>query len=301
MAHNLQIISMDEYFDSILSRLGRIGDGDCLDDQELLREADAYREKLISGKKRMSSKLKAISMKNEMVYIFSKEAKRRSRCRLYISNSYIECHDKDRLDFYKLFLIFMIGSMLGVAMELIWCFMRHGHFESRQGLIYGPFNPLYGIAAVMLTLLLHRYRFRYWYKAFFISLISGSLLEYTLSFAQEKLFGSVSWDYSAMSLNIGGRVSLVYSVFWGLLGVLWIKVLYPYISYFINKIPFSVKKVAVIALLIFMLLNAVVSLAAVYRWSNRIDGESKDTKIEYFLDKHFPDERMKRIYPNMVW
>ena len=61
---------------------------------------------------------------------------------------------------YKLLWVFYLGSFLGVVVEVIWCLVIHGYIESRTALVYGPFNPLYGVGAVALTLALYRYRNR---------------------------------------------------------------------------------------------------------------------------------------------
>ena len=55
------------------------------------------------------------------------------------------------LNFYKLFWVFLIGCFLGVIIELIWCAVLYQKFESRAGLIYGPFNPVYGFGALVLA------------------------------------------------------------------------------------------------------------------------------------------------------
>jgi len=55
-------------------------------------------------------------------------------------------------DFYKLFWVFMIGCFLGVVIETLFCLVLNGYIESRQGLVYGPFNPVYGFGAVLMTL-----------------------------------------------------------------------------------------------------------------------------------------------------
>ena len=49
----------------------------------------------------------------------------------------------------KIFWIFVIGCIIGYITEMIVVFVQKGFFESRQGLIYGPFTPVYGIGAVM--------------------------------------------------------------------------------------------------------------------------------------------------------
>lgn len=49
------------------------------------------------------------------------------------------------------------------------------------------------------------------------------------------LFGTISWDYSDMPFNIDGRTSLAYAVVWGILGVIWVRELYPAFSRLIEK------------------------------------------------------------------
>ena len=40
-----------------------------------------------------------------------------------------------------LFWLFIIGSIAGFIFEITVVFFQKGHFELRQGLIYGPFIP----------------------------------------------------------------------------------------------------------------------------------------------------------------
>ena len=48
-----------------------------------------------------------------------------------------------------------------------------------------------------------------------------------------------------------------------------------------------------------MVFNCLMSLLAVYRWSERIRGEAPSSSVDMFFDEHFPDARMERIYANM--
>ena len=45
----------------------------------------------------------------------------------------------------KLFWLFIIGCVIGTYYEQILTLVRLNSWESRQGVIYGPFNPVYGI------------------------------------------------------------------------------------------------------------------------------------------------------------
>lgn len=203
------------------------------------------------------------------------------------------------INFYKLFIIFFSGSFVGVLIELLWCYLRNGYFESRSGLVYGPFNLVYGIGALVLTMALYRYRNRSWTFSFIGGFVTGSVIEYFCSFFQELLFGSTSWDYSNIPFNLNGRICLLYSVFWGVLGIFWIKKIYPRIAGWILRIPDRVGKTVVWILLAFMVVNSAVSGAAVYRWAERTAGKEATGSLERVLDERFPDERMERIYANL--
>ena len=157
------------------------------------------------------------------------------------SNTAIDVQEEEKSFFargmngYKIALIVFIGSFAGVMLELLWCFARHGYLESRSGLVWGPFNMLYGVGAASLSIILYRFRNRGKWLSFLGGFVVGSVVEYVCSWLQEVLFGSRSWDYSRVPFNINGRICLLYSLFWGALGILWIKDIYPLMAKWILK------------------------------------------------------------------
>ncbi|MCI9625942.1 MAG: putative ABC transporter permease [Clostridia bacterium] len=205
------------------------------------------------------------------------------------------------LNFYKLFWVFFSGCFLGVVLETIWCLITRGHFESRTGLIYGPFNLVYGFGALLMTVSLIWLSGKRDLYIFLAGSVLGAAFEYLCSYVQQTLFGTVSWDYSQFPLNFHGRVNLLYSLFWGLLAVLWVKDIYPFMSKRIERIPNSWGRSVTWILLVFMVVDVLVSAAAVGRMSARNEGVSARNRVEQFLDTHYSDERLNRIYPNMVY
>ena len=175
------------------------------------------------------------------------------------TNAAIDLKEKQSVHFfargmniYKLLLIAYIGSFAGVVVEMMWCLLTRGYMESRAGLVYGPFNPLYGAGAVLLTVCLYKYRNRGSWLSFIGGMLVGSVLEYVCSWGEELVLGSRSWDYSNMPFNINGRICLLYSIFWGLLSVFWIKNLYPRIAKWILKIPNRMGKTITWLLTVFL-------------------------------------------------
>lgn len=203
-------------------------------------------------------------------------------------------------NFYKFFWIFFIGCFLGVVIETIWCLVKLGHIESRQGLVYGPFNLVYGFGTVAMTLAFSRIRKTNFIIIFILGALLGGVYEYVCSMVQQTVTGTISWDYSGYAANLNGRISLLYCVFWGILAVLWCKALYPCASMLIEKIPNKVGIILTWVLLVFMIFNSLISAMAVYRMQNRSKNIPPSNKFEEFLDERFNDERMNRIYPNMM-
>lgn len=201
--------------------------------------------------------------------------------------------------FFNYFWIFILGSVFGVLSESIWRLVTRGIFVTRVGVIYGPFNPVYGLALVLMTLVLLRFSKRSIPFIVLAGALLGGGLEYFASYMQQMIFGTVSWDYSKFAFNIHGRTNIPYAILWGLMCAAWIKVFYPPVIASIEKIPPKPGILVTYFLLIFMALNMTVSAAAVYRGAERAQNIPAQNSIEVFLDKNYPDELLKEIYKNM--
>lgn len=200
--------------------------------------------------------------------------------------------------FEKIFWIFIIGCVFGCMVEVLNHFIHYGNFVSRSGLIYGPLNPVYGFGVVIFVLFLSKI------KNPILIFIGGMLLgggfEYVCSFVQEKVFGTISWDYSHQLFNIGGRTSLKYMLIWGVLALIFMKFVYPILSNLIEKIPVKIGRILTVILVVFVIFDAVISIIACLRQSERAMGEEASNRVEVFLDKHYPDERLNKIFENHV-
>ena len=198
--------------------------------------------------------------------------------------------------FNKIFWIFMFGCVFGVVCETIYFFLKYNIIESRSGLIYGPLNLVYGFGAVVLLLLL--YKIKDTKKVFLLSAIIGGAVEYVCSLFQEKVFGTISWDYIDNFFNFNGRTDLLHMIFWGFLGVFFIKFLWPFLNKSIERIPHLFGNIATIIMIIFMTFNVTISYLAVDRQVKRHQGIKATNNISKFLDNHYTDEYLAKIYTN---
>lgn len=196
--------------------------------------------------------------------------------------------------------MFMIGCVIGTYYEEILNFVRNGVWESRQGVIYGPLNPIYGFGFAGFALLLGKHNeTRPWWKTYLYSCLIGGIAEYSLSWIGETLFHANSWDYSNMFLNIGGRTTIPFMLFWGLGGLVFMRYIYPFLSKLIEMIPYKVGKILLPVLVVFMALNMFVSYTALFRQAQRIDGKPPITFLGEWYDIFYTDEFLATIYPNM--
>ena len=156
---------------------------------------------------------------------------------------------------------------------------------------------MWGLAIAAVTALLYRYRNRSEQFLFWMGTFLGGAYEYICSVFTEAVFGTVFWDYSDIPFNLAGRINLLYCFFWGFAAVAWFKILYPRVSRLIEKIPVKPGKIITWLLLIFMLADGVVSSAALARYNTRSNGIEASNSFESWVDEHFDDARMARIYP----
>ena len=144
--------------------------------------------------------------------------------------------EKKEYTYHNIIWYMVLFSILGLLIETIYCFATTGILESRKGLILGPFCPIYGIGAALFIIILSEYK-ESKVKLFIMGAISGTIFEYICSYVLQVVYGSMFWDYSYTTYQINGRVSLTYSVFWGILAVLLIQFIKPYFDKIIDKIP----------------------------------------------------------------
>ena len=197
-----------------------------------------------------------------------------------------------------LFWVFIIGSIAGFIFEVTVVFFQKGHFELRQGLIYGPFIPVYGIGAMCYYIVLSKTKIKNKIQIFLITMILVGITEYLCSLIQEKAFGTISWDYSYLPFNINGRTSLLHCIYWGIGGVLYITYIDPFLNKMIDKTNIKAFDLITIILSIFIIFDISISWMAADRQTERKNNIEPENRLDIFLDKNYPDEYMNRIFNN---
>lgn len=199
----------------------------------------------------------------------------------------------------KIFWIFIIGSIIGYAVEMIVGLVQNGHFVSRQGLLFGPFAQVYGLGILAYYFVVPKIKGGY-LKIFFVTMVLGGIVEYLCSYFQEILFGTISWNYSHLWFNINGRTSLLHCTYWGIGGVLFMKYIMPFIENIGKVTKNNYFKTVTALFAIFMIFNICVSSMAAIRQDERNREIAASSNIDAFFDKYYSDEVMDEIYENKI-
>ena len=208
------------------------------------------------------------------------------------------------LNFFNIFWIFVLCSVIGLVIEDVFHLLTVGGYQDRAGLLYGPFSPIYGFGAVLLTMILNRF-----YKSnpvviFVVSAIVGGGFEYLVSFFMQFAFGITAWDYSGQPwwyLSFGGgRTCGLFMIFWGALGLLWIRVLLPRVLALINHIPWNWRYAVTSVAAVLLIADGVLTVISLDCWYERLAGNAPDSPVASFCAEHYDDAFMSNRFQTMT-
>ena len=204
------------------------------------------------------------------------------------------------LDFFNIFWLFTVGCVFGLAIETVYHMaMYGGELQDRAGLLWGPFSPIYGCGAVLVTVCLNRLWRSNMFLIFCASAVIGGAFEYATSWFMEVAFGIVAWDYTGQWLSIDGRTSGKYMFFWGLIGVVWVRWILPRLLRLINRIPWKVRYSLTTVCAVFMVVDIVFTLMALDCWYGRLAGLPQDSPVTWWFGEHFGNDFMAGRFQTM--
>lgn len=216
-----------------------------------------------------------------------------------------------KLNYFNLFWVFFVCSVLGLILEEVWhmVVVDPGVYQDRAGMLFGPFSPIYGFGAVLMTMALNRFYKKNPLIIFLVSALIGGAFEVFVGWFMQTSFGVVSWSYSHIRLFgmpdpiavlTGGRTCTPFACMWGLGGLIWIKVLLPRLLKLINMIPWKRRYSATVILTAVMLIDGVMTLQSLDYWYQRVNGTVRNIPVAQFYDKHFDNEYMENRFQNMT-
>ena len=171
---------------------------------------------------------------------------------------------------YELFWFFTIYSVLGWCSEVIFCTVNTGKLVNR-GFLNGPVCPIYGFGMLIVLCVLRPVQ-DHLTLLFVGGALLTSALELGAGYALKTLFHTQWWDYSDKPFNLGGYICLSFSLLWGLLIVMVVKVIHPPIAQLVAMVPRVLGELVAVPVLLIFLADLVVTVHTVAKL-NRDLGE----------------------------
>ena len=178
----------------------------------------------------------------------------------------------------KIFLLFIIYSIIGWIFESIYVFIIDKKFFNR-GFLIGPYCPIYGIGCIAIIYLLEPFK-SYPLLLLLMTILSCSILEYFTSYILEKVFNARWWDYSNCKFNINGRICMQTMIPFGIGGLFVTYIINPFIQKLINGIPINTLYIITIIVAIIYFTDLIISSKVVFQVNKSLDRLSKDNTQE---------------------
>ena len=215
------------------------------------------------------------------------------------------------LNFFTLFWEFVVCCVLGLVLEIIWhmTVVDPGVYEDRAGLLYGPFSPIYGFGAVLVTLALNRLYNKNPLVVFGVSGVVGGTFEAAVSLFMQFGFGATAWDYSdyaifgvpdPIAVLTGGRTATMFLIIWGILGLVWVKAFLPLLLKCVNLIPWKLRYAVTAVATVLMLINGTMTLMSLDCWFERTNGVEPVTEAEQFFATYYDNDWMEHRFESMT-
>ena len=207
------------------------------------------------------------------------------------------------------FIYFIIIAICGWLMEVTLQLVQKHKFADR-GFLIGPYCPIYGCGALLITLFLTKLE-EYPLALFSVTILVCGVLEYFTSYIMEKIFHARWWDYSENKFNINGRVCLETIIPFGILGLALIYIVNPFIFDNLARIPESTLNIIAIIIAVIFAIDNLVSfkvISNVRSATKKFDEENpKDNteeisqKVKEFLkNKSILNRRLVNAFPKLT-
>lgn len=145
---------------------------------------------------------------------------------------------------------------------------------------------------------------------FIMSAVVCTVLEYLTSLVMEKLFSARWWDYTNRKFNVNGRVCLVNSIFFGILGCLLVHFINPFVSNILSSFSTTTIYIISFTLLAIYLVDTAISLYVMFKFKFTTNNLHKDhteeiadqiTKRvrEALSNKSYLHKRLINAFPDM--
>ena len=157
-----------------------------------------------------------------------------------------------------------------------------------RGFLHGPYIPIYGVGGLAILFMCMPFKDN-GFMVYFVGLLGCTVLEYFVGWLLEKIFHKQFWDYSMLKFTYKNRISLLSSLFWGLLSLFMVYVLYGIIVEVVRLLPYQ----AIIGYDLIM--TAAMVIDTIYTVSLQLEFRKKLKNLPYDKAKKLVTEKFIQL------
>ncbi|MDE6957371.1 MAG: DUF975 family protein [Lachnospiraceae bacterium] len=140
---------------------------------------------------------------------------------------------------WSLTTLFFAFSFVGWLWEVCLALVQEGMFVNR-GVLHGPWLPIYGSGAVLILIVLNKFRNKPMIEFFSTIVLCGGVEYFTSWFLEVTKDGQRWWDYSGYFLNLNGRICAEGLLVFGLGGMVIVYVAAPLLDNMVDKVAVKI-------------------------------------------------------------
>lgn len=180
-----------------------------------------------------------------------------------------------------LFLFFIFCNIGWVIESTIESLYRRSFVN--RGFLKGPYIPIYGFGGMTILMCCMPFESN-GFVVYLVGVLSCTALEYFVGWVMETIFQKQFWDYSMLKFTYKNRISLIPSLFWGLLSLFLVYVLFKPVDALVQFVPMNFVVIYDIVFAIIMAADIIVSVSSHIHFR------------EYL--KKFPADKAKKLLQN---
>ncbi len=143
-------------------------------------------------------------------------------------------------DIINIFFIFACFSIAGWILEVCYRSVPAGKFVN-PGLLTGPYLPLYGTGALLLTMDIILFEKSFIMIKIFSYFVTTTGIELVSALIAQYFFNTSLWDYSDQRFNYKGHICLKFSIYWIILAFGFEYLIFPFYRTIFLQLPLYVK------------------------------------------------------------
>ena len=132
--------------------------------------------------------------------------------------------------------LFIFYSFGGYLLEKAFAAATAAPHQVRKCRLLLPLCPVYGLGMLTVLALPPQWTDTAWKLGVFGAL-AVTAVEFAVHWLYEKLLGVRFWDYSPVKGDVAGRVCLPFAAVWGVLVVLTVRFVHPWVAWLAAAVP----------------------------------------------------------------